>query len=70
MGGGGDGSEVEMRQIVDVNTQDLGGSDVSTLVDKELVSALRLSESFCGGVDYPSLLCSRMDQRSLLPFIF
>ncbi len=26
-----------------------------------------LWKSFNGGVDYPSLLCSRMDQRSLLP---
>jgi len=60
MSGGGDGSEVKMRQIVNVNTQDLGGSDVFTLVDKELVSALRLSESFCDDINYLSLLCSHM----------
>jgi len=40
------------------------------LKTKELVSALRLSESFLRADYHPSLLCSRMDQRSLLPLIF
>jgi len=39
------------------------------LETKELVLALRLSESFLWADYHPSLLCSRMDQRSLLPKI-
>ncbi len=37
------------------------------LETKELALALRLSESFLWADYHPSLLCSRMDQRSLLP---
>ena len=37
------------------------------LETKELVLTLRLSESFLQADYHPSLLCSRMDQRSLLP---
>lgn len=40
---------------------------VRFLVDKELMSTLRLSESFFVSADYSSLLCSHRDQCSLLP---
>ena len=38
------------------------------LETKELASALRLSESFLRADYHPSLLCSHMDQWSLLPY--
>ena len=40
------------------------------LETKELASVLSLSESFLRADYHPSLLCSRMDQRSLLPILY